>query len=188
VTAPGKVTLDGIAVGSSVASLFARAPFREPCSDDAINAGQRRLLSYMAKPCSDRSFPEKTTVIVFAPRKDGPDKDAAAIEAIVWLGGTYFESRSQFPAKVGMSVAALESALGPGRLLRANIEDGNFGRHGVRTNEGVTLTARKHGDDVHSLTEHDVAIGFVVGTMPDDPDDERWRMIAQLYNKFTRNP
>ena len=185
--ASNKLTFDGISVGDSLASVLARPNFREPCGDDSINAGQRRLISFMAKPCRDLAFPNKTTVILFVPRKDGPDKDAQPVEALVWLGGTYFEPRSQFPGKMGMAVAEFEAALGPGRALKPEIEDGNLGLHGRRTNEGVTLTARKHPGDVHSLTERGVAIGFVVGTMPDDPDDERWRMIAQLYRSFTRN-
>jgi len=59
----------------------------------------------MAKPCRERAFPNKTTVIIFVPRKERPDKDAQPVEALVWLGGTYFEPRSQFAGKSGMPVA-----------------------------------------------------------------------------------
>lgn len=176
----------GIKVGDSLGSVLARAPFQKPCGDASINTGKRRLISFVAKGCEGNNFPGETTVILFVPKTEGAEKDAAPVEALAFLGGKYFESRSAFPGKMGMTVAALEAALGPGRALSSTIEDGNLGLHGRRTNEGVTLTARRHAHDVYSLTEHDAAIGFVVGAMPDDPGDERWRMIAQLYNKLTK--
>jgi len=102
------------------------------------------------------------------------------------MGGGYFEKRSGFPARTGKTVAEVERALGAATGPSLTVEDSNLGRHGRRTNEGVSLTVRAHPSSVYSLADAETVIGFVVGPMPEDPGNEQWRMIAQIYRRYTR--
>lgn len=185
-TPDGKHVFDGFSLGSDFGAVMARAPYDEPCDNDAIDNSARRMMLYGSKPCRDHVFPDKTSVIFLLAFADGETKYAQPIQALVWMGGAYFEKRSNFPARTGTTLAEAERALGAAGPKFIVVEDGNLGRHGRRTNEGVTLTIRKHPADVYSIADGDHVIGFAVGPMPDDPENEQWRMVAQIYRRYTR--
>jgi hypothetical protein len=185
VAAPnGEYTFDGFELGTNFATVMARAPYDKPCDNDPVAKKSRRMMLYGSKPCRGNSFPEKTAVIFLLAFSE-QDKYAQPIEALVWMGGSYYEKRSNFAAKTGSTVADVESKLGPS-AKELTVEDGNLGRHGRRTNEGVTLTIRQHPKQVRSISDGDTVIGFVVGPMPDDAQNEQWRMIAQIYRRYVR--
>ena len=166
---------------------MARAPYDEPCDNDPIDNRARRMMLYGSKPCRDHVFPDKTSVIFLLAFADGDAKYAQPIQALVWMGGSYFDKRSSFPAKTGATPAEVERALGAAGPKPIVVEDGNLGLHGRRTNEGVTLTIRKHPANVYSITDGERVIGYAVGPMPDDPENEQWRMVAQIYRRYTRD-
>ncbi len=57
-------------------------------------------MAYGALPClGGPTYAEGTTLVLFLPPKD-PDVTGRAIEAVVWLGGTYFNERSNFGLEV----------------------------------------------------------------------------------------
>lgn len=170
----GGLTLDGFRLGDRFSSVMGRDPYTEPCDNDPIDKRKRRFMVYGALPCRGRTFPEGTTVAFYLAFADGADRYAQPIEAFAWLGGTYFESRSSFPLRVGQSVRSVDGVLGE---PSATVE--------VSRN-GKSLTARRHAGDIWSVAEGEAVVGFVLGPMPTDPDSEQWRGLAQMYFRYTK--
>lgn len=168
------LTFDGFKLGDRYGStVLGRDPYRNPCDDDPIDKKRRRFMVYGALPCRGRSFPEGTTVAFYLTFSDQSDRYDQSIEAFAWLGGGYFETRSNFPARTGQSPPAVDSVLGaPVSTVRL-------------AHNGGPLNARHHGGDVWSIAKSDAVVGFVVGSMPSDAESEQWRGLVQMYERYT---
>jgi hypothetical protein len=165
---------DGFRLGSRYGSeVMTRDPYKQPCDDDPIDGKRRRFMVYGARPCRDRTFPEGTTVGFYLAYADSKSFDEP-IEAFMWLGGNYFATRSDFPLKTGLPAAAAADALG---AVTATFKVGE---------EDKALTVQKHPGDTYSVVEGGALVGFVIGPMPGDPENEQWRALHQMYFRYTK--
>ncbi|MBL8740280.1 MAG: hypothetical protein JNK04_04270 [Myxococcales bacterium] len=164
--------MDDIQLGDSYASVMGRGPYREPCDNDPIDNDARRFMVYAAKPCRERSFPEQTTVLFYLAFAK-QDRYAQPIEAMAWLGGTYFDKRSDFPAAIGLTPVEAEAKLGRA-VAELELQRG-----------GQLLKVRQHPGDVYSVALADKIVGYVIGPMPVDAKSEQWRGLAQMYFRYT---
>ena len=164
--------LDGTRLGDGYAEVMKRAPYQEPCDNDPIDEKRRRFMVYGAKPCRDRIFPEQTTVLFYlAFSNEG--RYAQPIEAIAWLGGAYFEKRSDFPLAIGITPEAAEAKLGKA-IAELDLRGGGQG-----------LKVRQHPGDVYSVALGHKIVGYVIGPMPADAANEQWRGLSQMYFRYT---
>jgi len=167
-------TFDGFKLGTLYGSeVMARPPYDQPCDNDPIDNKARRFMVYSARPCRERTFPENTTVVFYLKYAETPDKYNQPIEAFGWLGGDYFASRSDFPARTGQPASAANEALGA-PLKTFTVE------------RKARLTVQRHPGDVWSLAEDGSVVGFVVGPMPEDPESEQWRGLMQMFERYTK--
>ncbi len=169
-----RVKLDGIGLGDRYGStVMVRPPYDAPCDDDPIDHRARRFMVYGAKPCRGRSFPEQTTLMFYLHHSEERPLDQP-VEAVAWLGGTWFSSRSNFPLRVGEPLARAAEVFGPAEASFAL----------ARKGEG--LRVQRHAGPVYALAERERLVGFVVGPMPDDPENEQWRGLMQMWERYTR--
>jgi hypothetical protein len=171
---PDALEFDGFKLGDNYGDkVLVREPYQKPCDDDPIDKKQQRFMVYGALPCRRRTFPEATTVAFFLAYAD--DKDfKQPIEALAWLGGNYFASRSNFPVRTGELAEVADKALGPVQL--------SFPLEG----KGVSLQVRRHSERIWSLTEGGRTVGFAVGKMPNDTEREPWRALLEMYRSYTK--
>jgi hypothetical protein len=166
--------LDGFALGTPYGSAIqSRAPYKEPCDDDAIDKRARRFMVYGAKPCRDKTFPEDTTVAFYLSYVEGPTEFEQPVLAFAWLGGNYFASRSDFPLKVGEPKARATEIFGP--------PEKTF----TLERKGIEVSVESHSGDVHVVIDGEVICGFVLGPMPPDGGSEQWRALMQMYQRYT---
>jgi hypothetical protein len=92
--------LDGLRLGDTFAQAAAKAPWSSPCDQDPVADKARRAVIYGTKRCPKAPFPGNTNAVLFLAFRADP-KEAAPIEAMAWLGGNYFDSRSDFPVALG---------------------------------------------------------------------------------------
>lgn len=167
-------TFDGFKLGTLFGSaVMSRPPYDQPCDNDPIDNKARRFMVYGARPCRERTFPENTTVLFYLKYTDTPDKYNQPIEAFGWLGGDYFASRSDFPARTGQPVSSANEALGA-PLKAFTVE------------RKARVTVQRHPGDVWSIAEDGTLVGFVAGPMPEDPESEQWRGLMQMYERYTK--
>ena len=168
-------SFDGIRLGDNYAQVLSRAPYDKPCDDDAVDSGARRFMVYGAVPCRGNMFPEQTTVAFYLEFAE-QQRFEQPIEAIAWLGGNYFKKRSTFPVGVGIPYAEARAALG------ADIGSKTISR------KGDGLTVFEHPNHVYSLVDDGNVVGYVVGPMPGDGQNEQWRGLLEMYQRYTRPP
>ncbi len=169
------VALDGIKLGDLYASTVkTRKPYDEPCDDDAIDNDNRRFMIYGAKECRNRVFPEETTLAIYIAYAKGHEKFEQPVQAIAWLGGNYFATRSDFPMRVGDPVAKAQETFG------ASTKTFSVER------KKQSFTVEQHAGDVYVIIDNAHIVGFVVGAMPDDPQNEQWRALMQAYVRYTK--
>lgn len=170
-------TFDGFKLGTLYGSeVMSRPPYDQPCDNDPIDNKARRFMVYGARPCRERTFPENTTVLFYIKYTDTRDDYNQPIEAFGWLGGNYFASRSDFPVRTGQPSSAVNEALG------APLKTFSVERKKAR------VTVQQHPGDVWSVVEDGIAVGFVVGPMPQDPESEQWRGLMQMFERYTKAP
>ncbi|NUQ72747.1 MAG: hypothetical protein HUU21_04250 [Polyangiaceae bacterium] len=168
-------TFDGFKLGTLFGSeVMSRPPYHQPCDNDPIDKNARRFMVYGAKPCRDRTFPEDTTVVFYIKYTDNRDDYNQPIEAFGWLGGNYFASRSDFPVRTGEPANAVNQALGA-PLKTFPLE-----------RKKASVTVQQHPGNVWSVVEDGMAVGFVVGPMPEDPESEQWRGLMQMFERYTK--
>jgi len=171
-----KITCDGFRLGDSYQEkVMSRDPYREPCDNDPIDHDARRFMVYGGKPCRDRSFPEATTVMFYLAFSDDA-RYAQPIEAFAWMGGGYFSSRCDLPVKVGDPESRVVEVLGPPQAT--------FKLERKRS----SLTVLAHAGNIYSLVNQGQAVGFVLGPMPKEADNEQWRGLMQMYDRYTKKP
>lgn len=172
---PRNHRFDGFRLGDSYASVFARAPYSKPCDDDPVDHRRRRAMVYGALPCRGLSFPEQTTVVIFlAMNAPGAPWAAQPIEALAWLHGSYFRKRSRFPVHPGDRLSTARRALGR-----------SLAQMPLKARRLPAMTAYRFAGDVHVLAEGELVRGVVVGAMPQDAENEQWRVILQMLRRYT---
>lgn len=168
-----KLRFDGFKLGDSYGPLMQRAPYNAACDNDPIDHETRRFMVYGALPCRQRSFPQQTTVMFYlafsrVARYNQP------ILAFAYLHGSYFDKRTNFPLK-------------PGDPLKKAWR--YFSKRARKTftiaRKRWTLTVHRFPGQIYLLTRGETIVGFVFGPMPDDPQNEQWRGLMQMYQRYT---
>lgn len=165
-------TFDGFQLGANLKqAVMSKSAFAHPCDDDPIENNKRTIVVYMGQECRGRTFPQGTTVVFYLPHAEGDARLAQPIEAMAWMGGSYLDSRSDFPARVGQRPAQVDSALGrPTSTFRLG------GRRQF-------VTVREHPGDVYSVVHENQVVAFVVGQMPDDHGAESWEGLLEMIGE-----
>jgi hypothetical protein len=189
--AAADVQLDGFGIGTKLSELMERgAPYDKPCDLDRLADVKRSVVVYTGKECRGQVFPDGTTVLFMlslAPGEEGDtEKDLAQpIEAVAWLGGDYFRGKTNLPVEVGAKKADIDVALGPpttsfqiGTAFEPVTDDPD------PKPIGDPLLAHQHPGDIWSVTRSGLAVGFVVGKMPADAEDEQWEGVTELYFSY----
>lgn len=161
-----------MALSARFGAFFARPPYDRPCDDDAVDdPPTRRALVYGGLPCRGSAFPERTTLIVFMDWADGDDFDRP-IRAIAWLGGSYFETRSTFPVRIGEPAMRATAVFGE---PVASFE----------ISQKAPLVAWSFAGDIHAVIDRSLIAGFVIGPMPADGTKGDWEVVAEMYLEAT---
>jgi hypothetical protein len=170
-------SFDGFKLGSLYGSaVMTRPPYDRPCDNDAIDHKARRFMVYGALPCRDLTFLEETTAAFYIRYAEGPDQYNQPIAAFAWLGGGYFSTRSDFPVRTGQPASAAAEVLGaPEKSFDVERKDRR-------------VTVQRHPGTVYSIVDSGILVGFVAGPMPDDPENEQWRGLMQMYVRYTKPP
>lgn len=164
---------DGFKLGDNYAEkVMNRAPYDKPCDNDPIDNKNRRFMVYGAEPCRDKTFPDKTTVMFYLKFSE-KDRYAQPIEAFAYLGGHYFDTRTNFFISIG-------DKLGDARA-RINAIVKNFQ---IKRKKYVLDVIQTAGD-VYVLHNGRVVVGLVIGPMPEYPENEQWRGLMQMYQRYT---
>ncbi len=165
-------TFDKFKLEDNYGKIMNRKPYNEPCDDDALDKDNRRLMVYGALPCRDRVFPGKTTVIFYL-KYSKTDKYNQPIEAFAYLYGGYFNDKTNFPLKPDDSLKdAIKIFTQPIKSFRL-IRKHSF------------LKIHKFKGNIFVASKQKKIIGFVFGPMPSDPENEQWRSLIQMYDRYT---
>lgn len=139
------------------------AQFLSPPAYGGCRTTKPGMIELRGNDCFERpgsAFPTGTSVAVVG------DKTVAAV---VWFGGTYFSTHSDFPVAVGADEATVAARLGPVETT-FDVVAGYIHFH-----------ARRHRDRVFSLADRGVVVGYAVGELPDDPKASVWQEMLDLY-------
>lgn len=120
---------------------------------------------------------------MFYLRYHDKNKYEQPIEAFAWLGGKYFDTRSNFPAKMGMTLEQVSKLFGKS-LASIIIERSN-------TKVGIRLIAYKFKRNIYAIADDvkkDIIVGYVVGLMPASAKNEQWQGLHQMYRRYTIRP
>jgi hypothetical protein len=167
-----KLRFDGFKLGDNYGVVMQRVPYNAPCDNDPIDKRSRRFMVYGALPCRDRTFPEQTTVIFYLAYSDAA-KYEQPIQAFAYLHGRYFDKKTNFPLKPGDALSSAPRYLG-------SVE-----RTMTIRRKSWTLAAQRYRSQIHVLANGEKIVGFVFGPMPDDPQNEQWRGLMQMYQRYT---
>ncbi len=164
---------DDFSLGDNYATkVLSRAPYDQPCDNDPIDHRNRRFMVYGALPCRDRTFPHQTTVMFYLKYAE-EDRYSQPIEAFAYLHGSYFNDKTEFPLKPGESLKKAASVLGA-----------ELGSFEIRRKK-FALTVHRFRGNIHVLCSGETIVGFVFGAMPSDPENEQWRGLMQMYQRYT---
>ena len=172
-------TVDGFKLGDDFSKVAAKAPYSQACDNDPIDHRARRFMVYGGKPCRERTFPAQTSVMLYLAFQESK-KYEAPIEVIAWLGGHYFDNRSNFPVTVGTPLPE-----GDARKLSAALEL-PAGLQIKISWKSETLQATRFGRDVWILDDGANVVGVVLGVMPEKPDNEQWSALMQTWGRYTK--
>ncbi len=148
-----------------------------PCDIDSINGGSRSVAFFTAKPCRGPGMTEQTTIVVFTSPAITEQTRNPPVTALAWMGGTFLNTRSDFPVHVGTTGEEASQILGR-PLQTVAFED-----------EQRVMRVRKHTGDTYSLEVDGSIVGFVVGEMPpmilESEEFEEWGALFESWFKFT---
>jgi hypothetical protein len=167
---------DGLKLGDRYGTaVMKRDPYQRPCDDDPVDRKSRRAMVYGGRPCRGSAFPEGTSVVFLLPFAPDPREDALNQPVLVFafLGGSYFNRRSNFPLRPG-DPASRTALLGPVEAI--------ISFPGYET----TLRAERHPGDVYALLDGDRVVGGLLGAMPAESANEQWDVILQMYERYTK--
>lgn len=165
-------TFDGFRLGASFRSaVMSKAPYQHPCDADPIEDRGRTIVVYMGQECRGQTFPDRTTVLFYLRYAADDASLDQPVEAIAWMGGSYFDTRSDFPARIGQPPAQVDRALGPAAST--------FRLGGRRR----FVTVRAHPGNVYSVVYERRVVAFVVGQMPADHEAESWEGLLEMIGE-----
>lgn len=169
-----KYRFDGFRLGARYDTLRKRRPYKEPCDNDPIDKRRLRAMVYGALPCRGRVFPEQTTVVFYLPMNTPQTgRYRQPIRTLAFLHGSYFRKRSNFPVQPG------------DRLAKARKLFGRETQRFILSRKKSVLTAHGWRGTIWILAHGDVVRGVVVGPMPTSPMNEVWRVLIQMYDRYT---
>ncbi len=121
---------------------------------------------------------EHTTIILFTSPALTSQTPNSPVDALAWMGGTYLNTRSDFPLRIGANESEVIRQFGP------ISEEASF-----RKGDSELKVARYEGS-VYSMSLLGKTVGFIVGTMPpisfDDEEHDEWRAILGGWFQFTQ--
>ena len=132
------------------------------------------------------------------------------IVTFVWMGGSYYNTRSDFPLHVGEDLRRADELFGEA-LARFPISGRHPTKYWEMSSPGFgaynaskftddaeqifkattnyfqpdALLASRHAGDIWLLSDAAIIVGFVVGPMSDDPNDQAWRIVVERYASHT---
>ncbi|HEO64841.1 MAG TPA: hypothetical protein ENI73_03125 [Spirochaetes bacterium] len=165
-------TFDKFRLGDNYGKIMNRKPYNEPCDNDPVDKNKRREMVYGALPCRERTFPKKTTVIFYLKYSE-KEKYTQPIEAFAYLYGSYFDDKTDFPLKPNDS------------LEDAKKEFNQPIKSFMLKRKRSILTVHKFKGNIFVVSKEKKIIGFVIGPMPSDPQNEQWRGLMQMYDRYT---
>lgn len=166
-------TFDGFKLGDNYAqTVMNRPPYDQPCDNDPIDNNARRFMIYGALPCRDLTFPNQTTVMFYL-KYSAKERYAQPIEAFAFLHGDYFNDKTDFFIKTGDKLEDARAKLG------AIVNNFTIKR------KEYTLEVIQSAGDVYILHNNETVVGLVIGGMPEDPENEQWRGLMQMYQRYT---
>ena len=171
-------TFDGGKLGQGFSEEFVRnTHFVQPCEMDPINDETRSVVFFTAKPCRGPGMTEGTTIVLFTSPAITSNTPNAAVTTIAWMGGTYMNSRSDFPVRIGATEAEAIAQLG-------EISETLTKRRGNKI-----IKISKHSDQNYSLIMAGKVVGLITGDMPkidfDDESREEWQAVLAGLLEFT---
>lgn len=165
--------VDGAQVGQPFAEVRAREAYGEPCS--VAPAGPRRVALYGAKGCK-RAFSADTSA-VFLLEGEGAKQ---TVGAIAWLGGSWFDNRSNFPVNLRTPLPDEDP-----RTLAGAIELPATAT--LKLGEGADgLRVTRFGEDIYIIDDGGRVVGIVVGVMPGDGKSPQWAALLGAWLRHTR--
>jgi len=175
---PADWTFDQARLGQGFSEEFIRKiALVPPCDIDPINDGARSIAFFTAKPCRSEGMTEKTTVVLFTSPAITRENSNPPVTAIAWMGGTFMNTRSNFPVRVGAQESEANTALGL-PLETVSFEE-----------DEMQMSISKHEGQIFSLKVGTTVVGFVVGEMPsidfESEDHEEWGAIVAAWFRFT---
>lgn len=166
-------TFDGFKLGDNYQEkVMNRPPYDQPCDNDPIDNNARRFMIYGALPCRDLTFPNQTTVMFYL-KYSAKARYAQPIEAFAFLHGDYFSDKSNFFIQTGDKMEDARAKLG------AIVNNFTIKR------KQYTLEVIQSAGDVYILHNNETVVGLVIGGMPEDPENEQWRGLMQMYQRYT---
>ena len=178
VISAGDITFDGVQLGASMLNFYRRRLYAAPCDEDSLRKERLRVIVYAATPCRHRQFSENTSFIVFTDLDEKSLKNQS-VRTVAWLGGTYFNTRSNFPLALGTGV---RGAAGRKKLAK------RLGQRVERTmtlKRYTTLQVTTLTGAIHLIDDGKVLVGIVLGPMPSTTDNELWSGVMQMWEKYT---
>lgn len=102
-------TFDGIKLGDNYQEkVLNRMPYMAPCDNDPVDKKTRRAMFYAPRECRKTpAFPDNTLVSFCLKFDDSENLYSQPIEEILWLGGKYFEGKTDFPYTIDINPEAI---------------------------------------------------------------------------------
>lgn len=165
-------TFDGIRLGDNYQEKIAvKFPYTAPCDNDPVDKNSRRAMFYAPVECRRMpAFPDNTLVTFYLKFDDSDKKYSQPVEALFWLGGNYFEGKTDFPYKVGINPETIKE-FGKAEIINRDYR------------KKIWQVYRFKGN-ISAISLEGKVLGYIIGPMPESFDNEQWRMIFKIYRMY----
>lgn len=176
------ITIDGIRLGAPVAEVLARAPYTTPCDVDPIDQRRATLYFWAAGPCHDAGpFPEQTSVVIVTPQAPkGASDQEQPVELVIWAGGSFFDSKTNLPVKIGDDATAARASLGTPTHEEPITDLAQPGADEPMPNVVLLSWSAR----VHVLTRDGRVMAIAVGSL--EGGEERRQVVVSTYGHHLR--
>jgi hypothetical protein len=148
-----------------------KPPYTAPCDNDPIDKNARRAMFYAPEKCRrSPAFPDNTLVTFYLKFDESENRYSQPVEAILWLGGNYFQGKTDFPYSAGINPVTI-TAFGKPEIITRDYKNRIFKIY-------------RFNGDINAIVLEGKVIGYIVGTMPDSQESEQWRMILKVYRAY----
>lgn len=159
-------------LGQPIAA-FEERHARTLCDRDAIEKKTRVIWFHAPKPCRDAEpLPQQTIVVLYTKTKSPKDP----LEAIAWFGD-WPKIAGTFPVPVGIDRGRADRSLGASQRL--------FDFTGI-IDGGEQIVVWRHAGGVLSLIRNGKIMGYLAGSMSNDPRREEWRGLVTNVLRYLR--